>query len=140
MSLLSQLTGAAGEPAADRLSERLSALLTANEGVPLAIMGIVVVFAALCLVIAFIVLLPRIAAAVDRLAAREAGHADPAVASAVSSGTPAEHFPAVIAAAVAAVISEPHRIIHAKRLSTDPSWTSEGRRLHHQSHRTHDRW
>ena len=140
MLLLSQLTDAASESAADGLGERFSALLTANEGLPLAIMGILVVFAALGLVIAFIVLLPRLAAAIERVSAQDAGRGAPAQSPPATAKAPAEHLPALIAAAVASVISDPHRIIHTKRLTTDASWTSEGRRLHHQSHKTHDRW
>jgi len=111
-----------------------------DHGIPLAIMGFLVVFAALMFVRIFIGLLPRIMAVL--------GHYYPEQKE--TSLSPALHKPtadelpdeimAVIAAVVADTIREPHRIVHTRELTPeDLSWTLEGRLQHHASHRIRPR-
>ena len=107
-----------------------------DHGIPLAIMGLLVVFSALLLVCGFISVLPRIMAILDRLSPESTE------ASATSSPPQApsdELSPetlAVIAAVVADTVRVPHRIVHTRQLTSDDlSWTLEGRRQHHASHR-----
>ena len=104
-------------------------------GIPLAIMGFTVVFAALVLVRIFIGTLPRIIAFLDHLhpSDAEAKHAAPAV----DPDEIPEEIIAVIAASVAATIREPHRIVRTRQLtSEDMNWTLEGRVKQHSSHTT----
>lgn len=110
--------------------------LREDHGIPLAIMGLVVVFAALTLLRVFIGLLPRIMAILDYYFPEESeapsGSSQPAQPPA--SAIPDEVV-AVIAAAVAATISEPHRIVRTRELSPEElSWSLEGRLQHHASH------
>ena len=102
-----------------------------DHGIALAVMGIVVVFVALLLVASFITVLPR------ALRALTPATAEP---TAVDSPTPkddeiSEETLVVIAAAVAAVIDKPHRIVKIRGTTTDPGWSLGGRMQHHQSHR-----
>ena len=110
--------------------------LREDHGIPLAIMGLVVVFAALTLLRVFIGLLPRIMAILDYYFPEESevlpGSSQPAQPPA--SAIPDEVV-VVIAAAVAATISEPHRIVRTRELSPEElSWSLEGRLQHHASH------
>lgn len=128
--LLAQETG--GQP----FSIKLRPLLE-DHGIPLAIMGMLVVFAALVFVSLFILLLPRILAASARKATPEKAHV------AVAQKTEVELSPeilVVIAAAVAQVISEPHRIIRTRELTPEElGWSLEGRLQHHASHNIRQR-
>lgn len=107
-----------------------------DHGIPLAVMGFLVVFAALILVRIFIGSLPRIMAVLDHFyPEQEEAPLSSAVAEPDANGLPDE-LVAVIAAAVAATVREPHRIVHTRELTPeDMSWTLEGRMQHHASHR-----
>lgn len=105
--------------------------LTSDNGLPLAIMGVLVVFLALALVVAFITVLPRILAWLPEDESAEAMIATPRDPDELS-----EETVVVIAAAVAAVISQPHRIVRIRGLTPGESgWSMEGRMQQHQSHR-----
>jgi hypothetical protein len=89
----------------------------------------------LALVIAFISLLPKI------FGAASASVAPPVEQAAVdpSGGTPDETV-AVIAAAVAATLDRPHRIVKIRGVShSEMGWSLEGRMQHHQSHNIQQR-
>ena len=109
-----------------------------DYGIPLALMGIFVVFMALLLVSVFISILPRIVARMNGRPRKDETRRAPAK----SKDELPEELVVVIAAAVAEAISEPHRIIHTRELSPqDLAWSLEGRREHHTSHKTtRDRW
>lgn len=100
-----------------------------EHGIPLAIMGMLVVFLALALVVIFISLLPHVAQWISRGHA----HATEAVLP-VDDNELSEELLVVIAAAVAAIVQQPHRIVHI-RSPEDLSWSFEARLQHHQSHR-----
>ena len=110
--------------------------LFTDYGIPLAIMGLLVVFSALLLVRVFIGLLPRIMAMLDRLYPEKTEEHDlHAAATEVADEEIPDEILAVIAAAVAATVREPHRIVHTRELTQeDISWTLEGRLQHHISH------
>ena len=109
--------------------------LTTDHGIPLAILGIVVVFFALCLVATMITLLPRV------LRYLPDEHSDVAVSAPATTGDELpEETVAVIAAAVAAVITHPHRIVRVRGLTPgETGWMMEGRMQQHQSHRIQHR-
>lgn len=112
-----------------------------DHGIPLAIMGLVVVFAALTLLRVFIGLLPRIMAILDHYFPEEAESRPGSTQQPQpqTNGIPDE-IVVVIAAAVAATIAEPHRIVHTRELSPeDLNWSLEGRLQHHASHSIHPR-
>jgi Na+-transporting methylmalonyl-CoA/oxaloacetate decarboxylase gamma subunit len=105
--------------------------LTTDNGLPLAVMGIFVVFLALALVVAFITVLPRVLALLPGEALEEAVIATPRDPDELS-----EETVIVVAAAVAAVVSQPHRIVRIRGLTPGESgWSLEGRMQQHQSHR-----
>ena len=113
-----------------------------DQGLPLAIMGLFVVFAALTLLRIFIGTLPRIIAVLD-LWFPAGAEATPAASVApvqnVVEGLP-EEIAVVIATAVAVTLRVPHRIVHTRELSPeDLSWSLEGRLQQHASHRIHPR-
>ncbi len=118
-----------------RLFEFSLAPLTEERGIPLAIMGIFVVFSALVLIVVFITVLPRLVAPFIK--------PEP-VAEAVSpvvgdDGLP-EEILVVIAAAVAEALDRPHRIVKIRGLGTgEYAWSLEGRMKHHMSHRIQHR-
>jgi len=102
-----------------------------EHGVPLAMMGVFVVFMALVLVMVFITLLPRILA---RGAARDVRDAAESPA-AVDENTLPEVTLVVIAAAVAETLDAPHRIVKIRGLTPgELGWSMEGRIQHHRSH------
>jgi hypothetical protein len=111
-----------------------------DHGIPLALMGFVVVFAALLTVRVFIGLLPRIMAVLDHYyPEQEKALPGPARQEAKSEDLPDE-IVAVIAATVAVIVRVPHRIVHTRDLSSENmSWQLEGRRQHHASHRIQHR-
>ncbi len=105
--------------------------LSEEYGIPLAVMGILVVFMALTLVVTFISVLPHVAA---RLTAKSAPRSAESLLAAQDELP--EEIRVVIAAAVAATIPHPHRVVLVR--GTAPSsvaWSLEGRIQHHQSHR-----
>jgi sodium pump decarboxylase gamma subunit len=106
-----------------------------DYGIPLAIMGIVVVFAALVLVSAFITLLPRLMAALDYLHPEQKEPQPAAAKQPDAEDELSEELMVVIAAAVAETLSEPHRIVRIRGLTPeDLGWSMEGRFQHHASH------
>ncbi len=110
-----------------------------DTGIPLAIMGMVVVFAALVLVAVYVTVLPRFA---QYLESRfpEPASPQPVAQPSISGDDLPEEVLVVIAAAVAQVIDEPHRIIHTRQLTPlDLAWSFEGRRQQHGSHRPRNR-
>ncbi len=110
-----------------------------DQGIPLAIMGLFVVFAALVLVRVFIGTLPHIITTLDRFFPVAEESAPNAAVPKVAEGIP-EEIVVVIAAAVAMTLRVPHRIVHTRELSAeDLSWSLEGRLQQHASHRIHPR-
>ena len=104
--------------------------LLEDHGLPLAIMGVVVVFAALILVVLFITILPRIVKRMPAQDRQESGGSQAAFGD-----QPSEDELVVIAAAVAEVVHGPHRILRIRGLTAeDLGWSLEGRIKHHQSH------
>lgn len=102
-----------------------------DYGIPLAVMGILVVFSALALVVLFITILPRI---VQQLNPEQT--TQPTPWSAVSQDELSEETLVVITAAVASVVMHPHRIVSIRGLTPeDLGWSLEGRMQQHQSHR-----
>jgi sodium pump decarboxylase gamma subunit len=99
--------------------------LLEDYGVPLAVMGVLVVFLALVLVVIFITLLPRVLP-----------HAEPATSlDPTAEEELSEETLAVITAAVAATLDKPQRIVRIRGLTpADLGWSMEGRMQHHQSH------
>ncbi|MEM9185091.1 MAG: OadG family transporter subunit [Planctomycetota bacterium] len=109
-----------------------------DTGITLALMGLLVVFAALLLVRVFIGLLPRMLGAVEQYVPEKAPAAAPEPA-AEEPGLPDELL-AVIAAVVAHTVRKPHRIVRTRDLTPDDkSWSMEGRLQHHASHRIQTR-
>jgi len=106
-----------------------------DHGIPVAVMGILVVFMALVLVVVFITLLPHILAPFSRSQQLES-----APAQSASDDELPEEMLVVIAAAVAAVLDRPHRIVHIRGMTpADHGWSLEGRLQQHQSHRIQHR-
>ena len=118
----------------DALFRFTLAPLTEDNGLPLAVMGMLVVFVALALVIGMINLLPRI---VERIRPSEiqTGLASAAGLETFADGELTGETVAVIAAAVAETMRRPHRVIRISGLRPeDLGWSLEGRMKHHQSH------
>lgn len=112
-----------------------------DSGIPLAIMGITVVFAALVLVSLFISWLPRLMRRLDGMYAEEEVKRATAAPQPDADAIPEETL-VVIAAAVAAVVTSPHRVVRIRGLTPeDLGWSLEGRIQHHTSHKIqhHDR-
>lgn len=113
------------------LVEFTLAPLFEEHGIALAVMGVLVVFMALTLVVTFITILPHLLAGV---ASPEPAASAPAAPVALDSELP-EELVVVIAAAVAATIVTPHRIVKIRGLTpSELGWSLEGRMQHHQSH------
>ena len=113
-----------------------------DHGIPLAVMGMSVVFLALLLVGLFIAALPRVVAILHRFHPDKA--AEPERKKAKKPAKDASELPeetvVVIAAAVAAVIGGPHRVVRIRGLTPeDRGWSLEGRMRHHTSHTPHQR-
>lgn len=103
-------------------------------GLPLALMGIFIVFMALILVVTFISSLPRIMAVLER-ALPSAEHATSA-APTTSPQDSDDDVIAVIAAAVATVIDHPHRIIRTREITArEMAWAQQGRLQVQTSHK-----
>jgi sodium pump decarboxylase gamma subunit len=126
------------EEASNGVRIQFDALFT-DTGIPLAIMGMLVVFAALILVTVYVTLLPRLAAYLENRFPEKA--TPQPIAQPINVGDDlSEEVLVVIAAAVAEVIDEPHRIIHTRQLTPlDLAWSFEGRRQQHISHRPRNR-
>lgn len=107
--------------------------LLEDHGIPLAIMGVLVVFGTLVLVSGFISLLPRLAGSPSQ----PEKHTAPAAAKRRETGDElSEEMVVVIAAAVAEVMAKPHRILHIRGMTPeDAGWSFQGRMQHHSSHR-----
>lgn len=117
------------------LIEFTLAPLFEDYGIPLAVMGILVVFMALVLVVIFITLLPRLLAPFSTK-----NDEQPATLPASAEEELSEETLVVIAAAVAETISKPHRVVKIRGLTPDDlGWSHEGRTRHHQSHRIRPR-
>jgi len=109
--------------------------LSEDFGVPLAVMGILVVFLALTLVVVFISVLPHLLASFSKPKAEEA-----AKVPARGEDELSEEILVVIAAAVAQAIGKPHRIVRIRGLTpAELGWSLEGRMQHHHSHRIQNR-
>jgi len=117
------------------LIEFTLAPLFEDHGIPLAVMGIMVVFLALVLVVVFITLLPRVLAP----SLGKASEASAPVLAASDDELP-EEILVVIAAAVAHAIDRPHRVVQIRGLTpAELGWSLEGRMQHHHSHRIQPR-
>ncbi len=104
-----------------------------DTGFALAIMGVLVVFMALALVIAFITVLPH-------LAKRTAAQPVQTDVKPTAHDELAEETLVVIAAAVAETIRQRHRIVKIRGLTPeDLGWSFTGRLQHHQSHQVRGR-
>lgn len=105
--------------------------LLEDTGIPLAIMGMLVVFLALVLVASFISLLPRMLSVINLSAAA------PAAAPVLNTDADeiSDELLVVITAAVAAVMDTPHRIVRIRGVDSPVvGWSLEGRMAHHHSH------
>ena len=101
-----------------------------DYGIPLAVMGVFVVFLALVLVVAFIALLPRLLKQPSPVSAPHLSHI-----LAEAEDELSEEMMVVIAAAVAETIRQPHRIVRIRGLAHENlGWSLEGRMQHHHSH------
>lgn len=118
-----------------------------DTGLPLAVMGMAVVFVALSLVSLFIALLPRLIELLDRLhpVADERGEpvsggSSAAAVAAMSEDEVPEEIVVVITAAVAEMMGRPHRVVHIRGLTAEElGWSLEGRMQLHTSHQVHRR-
>jgi sodium pump decarboxylase gamma subunit len=111
-----------------------------EHGIPLAVMGIVVVFMALAILVVFVNLLPRMLELGSGRKLKESPIEESPVPELDVEGELSEETLVVIAAAVAETIRQPHRIIQIRGLTpSDLGWSLEGRIQHHQSHRVHHR-
>ena len=111
-----------------------------DYGFPLAIMGLLVVFAALILLRVFIGFMPRFLKILDQFFPENSEGAHTAKVIQAAADEIPEEVIAVIAAAVAVTVLQPHRIVHMYDLSgEDTSWSLEGRLQHHASHRIQPR-
>lgn len=101
---------------------------TALELVKFSAIGFFVVFLSLTLV-------ALLCSIVGYLLRKVASQTLPSRSSAAAEDELSEEVVAVIAAAVAEVISMPHRIVHIRGLTPeDLGWSLEGRMQHHASH------
>lgn len=107
-----------------------------DTGLPLAVMGLTVVFAGLILVRVFIGTLPRLMNYLEHFFPETHEHHHAAAPAKASSDEIPEETLAVIAAVVADVVGVEHRIVHTRPLKGDEqSYALEGRLQHHASHR-----
>ena len=108
-----------------------------DYGIPLAIMGVLVVFVALVLIALFITLLPYVFGenAAKTNAPSSASHLGGGI---LDQDDLSEETLVVIAAAVAETIRTPHRIVRIQGEMAQ-EWTLGGRMQHHQSHKIQHR-
>ena len=110
--------------------EFTGAPLLEDYGIPLAVMGILVVFLALALVVGFISLLPRVLSRFDAAKLTSPSALHDAMDEELS-----EETLVVIAAAVAVATGRPHRIVRIRGVTAQElGWSLEGRMQHHRSH------
>ncbi len=118
--------------------------LLQDQGIVLALMGMLVVFSALALVVAFISGLPRILNALlgpedARELATSLNDQGGAEQNMLGDDLPEETL-VIICAAVAAVMDKPHRVMRIRGvLPTDYEWSREGRMQQHFSHKIQHR-
>jgi Na+-transporting methylmalonyl-CoA/oxaloacetate decarboxylase gamma subunit len=92
--------------------------------------------AGLAVVLLSLSLLALFCSAVGHFFQRSSARATPQRQSAVSSDALTEETVAVIAAAVAAVVALPHRVVHIRGLTAEEmGWMWGGRIQHHTSHK-----
>jgi len=104
-----------------------------DAGIPLAIMGMFIVFVALVLISTFISRLPHIMAMLDRILPQVE---QLSVAPKTREGEIPDEIVVVIAAAVSEALGRPHRIIHTRELtSSEMSWPQHGRWQIQTSHK-----
>ena len=116
---------------AQPLFEFTTAPLFEEHGIPLAIMGILVVFLALVLVVVFITLLPRV------MNHSSAKTPEPLT---LPEDEMSPELVAVIAAAAAEMLGQPHRVVKIRGMTpADLGWSLKGRLEHHQSHKLQQR-
>lgn len=124
--------------------------LMEETGLPLAIMGMFVVFLALIVLILIISSFPFVIGVLDRWLPVSEHHASKAKPKAKSTpkltepvpldGAIPPHILAIIAAAVYEMEPGPVRIVRTRQLTTSElAWTLEGRIRHHASHRLQSR-
>jgi sodium pump decarboxylase gamma subunit len=119
------------QPDVRRLLRSSLEALFHDEGLPLAIVGMLVVFLALSLIVAFISVLPRAVRWLEALSPRK-----PATATVLRDDTLDDETLAVIAAAVSETMGHPHRIIKIRGTTSEEfGWSLEGRMKQHQSHK-----
>lgn len=101
-------------------------------GLPLALMGITVVFLALVAITSFISNLPRLMSWIERLSPR--AKPEPAVTKPVDELS--EELVAVLTAAVETVLGPGHRVIRTHELTPrELAWAQQGRWQHQTSHK-----
>lgn len=117
-----------------------------ETGIPLAVMGMIVVFLALIVLITIISAFPFAMGVLEKVFPESNHHAaKPKQApkptpAATDDGTIPGHILAIIAAAVAEAEPGPVRIVRTRQLTTSElAWTLEGRIRHHASHRLQTR-
>ncbi len=105
-------------------------------GIPLAMMGVVVVFVALGMVIVLINTLPRV---LERLNLIDSAQTPSGLVESLSVSTDDEIPPetlVVIAAAVEEMMRHPYRIVRIKGMSANNmGWVMAARMQHHHSHK-----
>ncbi|WP_419194422.1 OadG family protein [Novipirellula herctigrandis] len=120
-----------------------------ETGLPLAVMGMFVVFSALLILIGCVSLLPRLMVVLDKIIPAHGHHgaqpkpkpkpkakAKKKEAKGAEVGGVPEEIAVVIAAAVAQVMDQPHRIVRTRQLTaSELAWTLQGRIQHHASHK-----
>jgi sodium pump decarboxylase gamma subunit len=126
------------------ISSSRFAPLFEETGIPLAIMGMLVVFLALSVLIIIISVFPFVMGLLDRWLPVSHHHAGntkskskPKANETVDNdGVIPPHILAIIAAAVFEMEPGPVRIVRTRQLTTSElAWTLEGRIRHHASHR-----
>ncbi|TWU29769.1 OadG family protein [Bythopirellula polymerisocia] len=96
-----------------------------DTGIPLALMGMFIVFFALIFISMFISRLPHIMAVLDKYLPQAEQLLNPPKPR---EGEISDEVIAVIAAAVSEALGKPHRIIHTRELtSRDMAWPQQGR-------------
>lgn len=104
-------------------------------GIPLALMGMFIVFVALVFISTFISRLPHIMAVLDKYLPQAEQLLIPPKPR---DGEISDEVIAVIAAAVSEALGKPHRIIHTRELtSREMAWPQQGRWQIQTSHKPH---
>ncbi|WP_235951199.1 OadG family protein [Crateriforma spongiae] len=133
-------------PAVDGDAPSAMDTLFSDFGIPLAILGMVVVFMALIILMMVITAMPRLIALMEGKPGKSS--ATDAKTKSATSPVPDDadddeltpELVAVLTAAVAATERRPVRIVRTRRLTpSELAWTLEGRIRHHASHRLQPR-